>query len=60
MGVVLEDPASYQMVDQHATVTKCVMTSMTVVPILKRQDAFQVQAQQHLVCDIHVQLSVQL
>ena len=57
MGVVLEDPVQYQLVVQHASVTECVMSSMTVVPILKRQDAFQVQTQQHLVYDIRVQLS---
>ena len=45
MGVVLEDPVWYQMVAQHATVTKCVTPMETVVPILKRQDAFLVQNQ---------------
>ena len=30
MGVVLEDPVQYQMVDQHAAVTKHVTTSKTV------------------------------
>ena len=33
MGVVLKDPVQYQLVDQYATVTKCVTTLETVVPI---------------------------
>ena len=45
MGVVLH-PVRYQMVAQHATVTKRVTTWETVVPILKKQDAFQVQSHQ--------------
>ena len=51
MSVVLH-PVWYQMVTQYASVTKRVTSTETVVPILKRQDAFQVQthlvAQQHL------------
>ena len=46
MGVVLKDPVQYQLVDQHATVTNCVTALETVVPILKKQDAFL--PQQHL------------
>ena len=46
MGVVLEDPASYQMVAQYATVTKRVTSTETVVLILKRWDVFQVQTHQ--------------
>ena len=45
MVAVLEDPVQYQMVAQHATVTKCVTSTETVVPILKRQDAFLVENQ---------------
>ena len=50
MGVVLKDHVQYQLVDQHATVIKCVTALETVVPILKKQDAFLPQQYLHLVC----------